>query len=265
MDITQVITLALVQGLTEFLPVSSSAHLLLLPKLLGWPQQTLAFDVAVHLGTLFGIVTYFRKDIVRLLVGWSSAQIHRKRNEESDLVWGLVIATIPVCIVGLLLQDVIELYLRSATVLALATIFFGLLLLVSDLRCKGNRTLSQLRWYHFLLIGLMQVFALIPGTSRAGVTITAALALGLPRQAAARLSLLLSMPVIFLSAGLVCIELLQSPDRVDWWSMAIGMLISGAVAMATVSLFLRWVASVGLLPFVIYRLGLGLALLYYLA
>jgi len=191
METAHIIWLALVQGLTEFLPVSSSAHLILVPSLLGWPDQGLAFDVAVHLGTLIAVVTYFRRDILNLFIAWLGSITGKGMSPEARLAWGVIVGTIPAGIVGLLFKDLIEIYLRSPLVIAATTIIFGLLLWFADKRAKLQRDELSLGWQDFLVIGGAQAMALVPGTSRSGITITAGLLLGLPREAAARYSFLL--------------------------------------------------------------------------
>ncbi|MEW5009583.1 MAG: undecaprenyl-diphosphate phosphatase [Cycloclasticus sp.] len=262
MDFVQIIALGLLQGLTEFLPVSSSAHLILLPLLLGWEDQGLAFDVAVHVGTLLAVVTYFRRDLSRLIVGWLASLLRRQHTQDSRLAWLIIIGTIPVGLVGLLLGDWIELYLRSPLVIALATIIFGLLLWWADAKGVQLRDQQQLTAKDALIIGLYQVLALVPGTSRSGITMTGALLLGLTRDAAARFSFLLSVPLIFLAGSLKTLELVEMGQAVDWTAIVAGVVISALSAFACISLFLKLLERVGMFPFVIYRLGLGLVLLY---
>ena len=262
MDFVQIIALGLLQGLTEFLPVSSSAHLILLPLLLGWEDQGLAFDVAVHVGTLLAVVTYFRHDLSRLIVDWLASLLRRQHTQDSRLAWLIIIGTIPVGLVGLLLGDWIELYLRSPLVIALATIIFGLLLWWADAKGVRLRGQQQLTAKDALIIGLYQVLALVPGTSRSGITMTGALLLGLTRDAAARFSFLLSVPLIFLAGSLKTLELVNMGQAVDWTAIVAGVVISALSAFACISLFLKLLERVGMFPFVIYRLGLGLVLLY---
>lgn len=262
MDFVQIIALGLLQGLTEFLPVSSSAHLILLPLLLGWEDQGLAFDVAVHVGTLLAVVTYFRHDLSRLIVGWLASLLRRQHTQDSRLAWLIIIGTIPVGLVGLLLGDWVELYLRSPLVIALATIIFGLLLWWADAKGVQLRDQQQLTAKDALIIGLYQVLALVPGTSRSGITMTGALLLGLTRDAAARFSFLLSVPLIFLAGSLKTLELVEMGQAVDWTAIVAGVVISALSAFACISLFLKLLERVGMFPFVIYRLGLGLVLLY---
>ena len=156
MDIVQVIVLAIVQGLTEFLPISSSAHLILIPKLAGWPDQGLAFDVAVHLGSLIAVVTYFRNDIVQLWQGWWQSLTLRKHSLYSRLAWGIIVATLPILIVGLVFNDAISTYLRSPLVIAATTIGFGLLLWYGDRVGSNQRTESAITWRDIIIIGLAQ-------------------------------------------------------------------------------------------------------------
>ena len=256
MDLTQQILLALLQGLTEFLPISSSAHLILLPRLLGWEDQGLVFDVAVHVGTLGAVVIYFRTELLRMSRDWAASITTRKQTAESRLAWGVLIGTIPVGLCGLLFKDDIELYLRSPLVIAIATIGFGLLLWWADVYGKRRRDEYSLRLGDILLIGVAQAVALIPGTSRSGITMTAALMLGLSRQAAARFSFLLSIPVITLAGLLAVKDLLEQPHLIDG-----GALIAGVTAYLCIHFFLKLLERIGMLPFVIYRLLLGVALL----
>ena len=260
-DIYQAIALAVLQGLTEFLPISSSAHLVFPSLLLGWPDQGLAFDVAVHVGTLAAVVFYYRHTLVELLLGWLGSLTGSGSNEQSRTVWYLVLATIPAGLVGLVAQDLIENHLRSLAVIATTTLVFGVLLGIADryaIKTPGDRALSL---PVAMFIGLAQALAPIPGVSRSGVTITAALLLNMSRQDAARFSFLLSIPVIS-SAGLLKMWVLLSADEpFNWQMMAVGTLVSGVVAYACIAVFLRLLDRVGMMPFVYYRLVLA-ALLY---
>lgn len=262
MEIAHIIWLALVQGLTEFLPVSSSAHLILVPSLLGWPDQGLAFDVAVHLGTLIAVVTFFRKDIWRLFNAWLGSLTGKGLTAEARLAWGVIVGTIPAGIVGLLFKDLIEVYLRSPLVIAFTTILFALLLWYADKRAKLERSETTLQWQDFIVIGSAQALALIPGTSRSGITITAGLLLGLTREAAARYSFLLSIPIIVLSGLSVTSDLIGSTVPVDWTALLLGTVIAAISAFACIHFFLAWINKIGMLPFVIYRLLLGALLLF---
>lgn len=262
MELTHIIWLALVQGLTEFLPVSSSAHLILVPNLLGWPDQGLAFDVAVHLGTLIAVVAYFRQDIISLFFAWVASITQKKMSPEARLAWGVILGTIPAGLVGLAFKDVIEVHLRSPLVIAVTTIVFGLLLWLADRRSKLVRDEYSLSWQDFLVIGGAQAMALIPGTSRSGITITAALLLGLTREAAARYSFLLSIPIIVLSGLGVTKDLVESTMPVDWLTLSLGTLIAAISAFVCIHYFLAFINKMGMTPFVIYRLLLGALLLW---
>ncbi|HEC19524.1 MAG TPA: undecaprenyl-diphosphate phosphatase [Gammaproteobacteria bacterium] len=262
MDSLHAIFLALLQGFTEFLPISSSAHLILLPRLLGWPDQGLAFDVAVHVGTLSAVVLYFRRELVPMGRDWFRSLLTRQQTADSRLAWAVLWGTVPVGLAGLLLKGFIEHNLRSELVIAGATIGFGLLLWLADTKCRGRRDEHGLRISDIAIIGIAQALALIPGTSRSGATMTAGLMLGLSRQAAARFSFLLSIPVIVLAGGLLTIELIRSPALVDWRAMIIGAVTSAITAYLCIHFFLKLLERMGMLPFVIYRLLLGALLVY---
>jgi undecaprenyl-diphosphatase len=260
--IEQILVLALVQGLTEFLPVSSSAHLILLPELLGWSDQGLAFDVAVHVGTLLAVLTYFRTDIALLLSDWLKSLRQRALVGQSALAWGVLIGTVPVGLVGITCGELVEQYLRSPVVIALATIGFGLVLWVAHVGGTRERDERSLTLFDCFLIGVAQVAALIPGTSRSGVTMSAALALGLTPSAAARFSFLLSIPVIVLAGGSKTHDLMNTAVTVDWGGIGLGVVLSALSAYACIHWFLKFVTRVGLFPFVVYRMLLGTVLLY---
>ena len=260
MEWYQAVVLALVQGLTEFLPISSSAHLILAPELLGWKDQGLAFDVAVHVGSLVAVLAYFWRDVWVLLRDWVLCLQHRKAVGESTLAWAVIVGTIPVGLAGLFLGDVVETVLRSPSVIAYATIGFGLLLYGAD-RKEGARDLGELTLKIALIIGLFQALALIPGASRSGVTIMAALMLGFSRVSAARFSFLLSIPVIVLAGGLKGMELVSLGEQVQWGILLLGAVVSGLSAYLCIALFLRLIAKTSMTPFVVYRLGLGVVLL----
>ena len=261
MDYLHAFFLALVQGLSEFLPISSSAHLILLPRLMGWVDQGLAFDVAVHLGTLVAVVAYFRHDIKQLFFAWLRSCACRRVDADARLAWLVALGTVPVVVAGLLFHDVIEGSLRSPLVIAATTIGFGLLLGLSDMRGWKNRTEESLTFSDVLWIGLAQALALIPGTSRSGITMTAALALGLTRSAAARFSFLLSVPVILFAGVYETQQLLQQAEPVAWGALVLGAVVAGVSAYLSIHFFMHLIEKVGMLPFVVYRLLLGVFLL----
>lgn len=261
MESLQVIFLALIQGLTEFLPISSSGHLILPAQLFGWEDQGLSFDVAVNTGSLFAVIIYFRLEIVTLTQAWTKSLITKKQTQESKLSWWIVLATIPAVIVGFLAKDFIETHLRNTLVIAITTIFFGLLLWVADRMSKAQLNEFQMGWKKALLIGIAQAMALIPGTSRSGATMTAALMLGLTREAAARFSFLMSIPVSCGAAILVIKDLAQSPLPIDYQALTLGLVVSFAAAYVCIHYFLKYISQIGMTPFVIYRLILGSILL----
>ncbi len=264
MDWLQAVILALIQGLTEFLPVSSSAHLILPSQLLGWPDQGLAFDVAVHLGTLIAVVTYFRDDIASVIQGLLKTWQTREMNTEAQLGFAVVIGTIPAVIIGFLFKDFIELNLRSGLVIAFTTIFFGLLLWQADRYGKRLWSMEKLNLNHAWVIGMAQALALIPGTSRSGITMTAALLLGFDRTSAARFSMLLSIPLIVAASILETWELVSTSAPVPWLLIGLGMLVSAVSAYLCIHYFLKLLEQMGMLPFVIYRLVLGTFLLFFI-
>lgn len=261
-DLVHATVLALLQGLTEFLPVSSSAHLILPAALLGWEDQGLAFDVAVHLGTLFAVVLYFRRELFAIARGMLLQVTQGTASDDSRLGWYLVVATLPVIIAGLLLKDVVETQLREVWVLTASTLVFGLLLWVADRKPSPGRVMQTLGWRSVLLIGFVQVLALIPGTSRSGITMTAALFCGLDRAAASRFSFLLSIPVIAGAALLLIVDLMQQA-HVNWAGLLYALVVAMLTAFGCIHWFLNIIMRVGFLPFVIYRMLLGLVLLFW--
>lgn len=249
--------LALIQGFTEFLPVSSSAHLVLPSVLFGWQDQGMAFDVAVHLGSLLAVIVYFRKEVFAMAGAWFGSLRGKALCAESRLAWGIVLATIPACVVGLLLGDVIERYLRSGWVIAATTVFFGVLLWWADRMARQFKSEYDAGWRSALLLGCAQALALVPGTSRSGITITAGLMLGLTREAAARYSFLMSIPIIFLAGSHQASGLVDGSAMMSWSAIIIGTVVSFVSALACIKLFLALLNRIGVLPFVIYRLALG--------
>lgn len=261
MSILQTCTLAIVQGLTEFLPVSSSAHLLLVPIFTPWQDQGLAFDVALHIGSLSAVIIYFRKDIAAMWSAWWSSLFKKEVNSHARLAWAIIVGTVPVGLAGLLMRDIVAVSFRSAFVTALALIGFGLLLGWADWRKKGDKTVDQIGWRDIVFIGCAQALALIPGTSRSGITITAGLLAGFTRQASARFSFLLSIPVIALAGLLEMTRLIQMGPQVDWQAVFIGVVISGITAYLCIHYFLSFINRIGMQPFVVYRIVLGIVLL----
>ena len=261
MDIFQIIVLAVIQGVTEFLPVSSSAHLILVPVLTAWEDQGLGFDIAVHAGSLLAVVTYFRNDLIQMVAAWGHSVVTGKVTPAARLAWGVILATIPVGLAGITLKGFIEVHLRSPLLIAVGLIAFGLLLGWADWRRRGELDVYRLTWLGMLLIGCAQAVALFPGTSRSGITITAALLLGLSREAAARFSFLLSIPVIFLAGGLQLVDLIRSATPPDWNAIIFGVLLSAISAFVCIHYFMVFIRRIGMQPFVAYRLVLGVILI----
>ncbi|WP_305907050.1 undecaprenyl-diphosphate phosphatase [Methylomarinum sp. Ch1-1] len=258
MDIIQALALAVLQGLTEFLPISSSAHLILLPVISGWEDQGLVFDVAVHVGTLTAVVAFYRHDLYRIINDWLGSLLGRGLTEDAKLAWYVILGTIPVGLVGISLPDPLKEALRSPLVIAGATIVFALLLWVAEKWAREQR--SEVTLLDAIIVGLFQAIALIPGTSRSGITITAGLLTGLRREQAARFSFLLSIPVIALAGLLHVIDLAQSSEPVQWDLIVVGASVSAVVAYLTIGWFLKLLEKIGMLPFVYYRLILGAVL-----
>jgi undecaprenyl-diphosphatase len=253
----QIAVLAIVQGVTEFLPISSSAHLILVPALTGWPDQGLALDVAVHIGSLLAVVIYFRRDVMAMATGTVDA-IRGQRSPRARLALQVLAATIPVILAGWLLKDRIETDWRSPVLIMVTTVIFGLLLWVADSRAgRAHRTTAELTWSDVLLIGAAQALALVPGVSRSGITMTAALLLGQKRPEAARFSLLLSIPTTAAAGALGAPDLLASSDP----SLLGGALVAGILAcvsaLAAIAGLMAWLRQATFTPFVIYRLLLG--------
>lgn len=257
----EAVALALVQGLTEFLPISSSAHLILPSQLLGWQDQGLAFDVAVHVGTLLAIVAYFRRDVANLTQAWVVSVAKRQHSEDSQLAWLIILATIPAGLAGVIFNDLIESHLRSTAVIATTTIVFALVLWWADKTGKRTQSLQALDLRGAMLIGLAQAIALIPGTSRSGITMTAALLLGYSREASARFSFLLSIPLIAAAGSLKTLELIEQGSDSDWGIILLGTSVAFLSAYLCITAFLRFLERIGFTPFVIYRLLLGAILI----
>jgi undecaprenyl-diphosphatase len=261
MDSLQIVVLAIVQGITEFLPISSSGHLILVPYLTSWPDQGLEFDLAVHIGTLTAIVAYFRTTLAAMARDWVLSVRARREIGESRLAWAVLFGTIPAGVVGLLFRQDIETTLRSPLVVASTTVGYALLLFIAD-RCRGERDERSIGWVDVLVIGCAQALALVPGTSRSGVTMTAGLFRNLSREAAARFSFLLAVPVMA-AAGLAEAAGYAGESAsaaVDARAIVLGLAVSAVTGFACIHYFLKWLTRFGMLPYVIYRLVLGAVL-----
>lgn len=263
MSTIEIFILSLIQGLTEFLPISSSAHLILPSAILGWNDQGLAFDVSVHVGTLLAVVLYFRQEVGAMAVAWVGTLKGQRDNFDGKLAWWIIFATIPAGLFGLLGKDFIEEHLRSALVIAATTLIFGFLLGFADVKAKQNVSIEKLGFKGAMLIGLAQAVALIPGTSRSGITMTIGLMLGLSRENAARFSFLLSIPAIAMAGSYLTLKLILAAEAVNWSAMGLGSVLAFVSAYACIHYFLILVGKVGMMPFVIYRLVLGAGLLWF--
>lgn len=262
MGIFHAFILSVIQGITEFLPISSSAHLVLLPIIMDWQDQGLVIDIAAHFGSLLAVVFYFRRELQMLIGGWfQSFGASNQPNEYGRLAWLIIWATAPIMIIALLFNAYALEHIRNAIIIATASIIFGLLLWVADLRRDNSRTMKELTLRDAILIGLAQSVALVPGASRSGVTITAAIWLGLSRVEAARLSFLLAIPTI-LAATLYAFYRALQVEVSAQWGLALGVVIcSAVVAFLCIHYFIKFVNKLGMLPFVAYRVILGIILL----
>ena len=268
MTALQAIVLAIVQGLTEFLPVSSSAHLILLPRLLGWPDQGQVFDLATHLGSLLAVLVYFRRELLDVLA--ATPKLFSRQalvpGNDSSLLFNLAIGTIPAAIAGLLIADFVAGRARDPFLIACTTLVYGVLLGLADWLGRGTRDEHHVSWPQALLIGVFQALALVPGTSRSGATITAGRFTGLSRPGAARFSFLLSVPVGFLVAAKETIDLLHGEGaRLGTLPLVLGFVVSALTSFAVIAWFLRWLQRRSLMVFVGYRLVLAVLLFVWFA
>lgn len=253
--------LALVQGVTEFLPISSSAHLILLPALTGMDDQGTALDIALHLGTLGAVVLYFRADVARALAG-TLGLFRRRWGADERLAAALAIATLPVIVVGAVVSLTFGgAAMRSVAVIGWATLGFGLLLWWFDRRGPQVRTMPDWTMRQAFILGLWQALALIPGTSRSGICITGARAMGFTREDAARIAMLMSIPTILASATLLLRDVASDLNGPLLQDAAIAAALAFVAALGALSLMMRLLRSVNFTPYVIYRVILGIGLL----
>ncbi len=249
------IVLAIIQGLSEFLPISSSGHLILAPYFLDWPDQGLAFDVAVHVGTLVGLVAYFRRQLLRMARAWFASFTGGGLTPDGRLAWYVVLGTVPVGLAGIAFSGFIEQMLRKPLFVAGMLAGFGILMWAADRLGAERRDEYTVGWRDALLIGGAQALALMPGTSRSGVTMTMARVLGLTRSAAARFSFLLAVPGIAMAGGFELEQLLSgSGNGVDWAMMGLGLVVAAVTGYLCIHVLLRVIERIGLAPFALYRL-----------
>ena len=260
MSLEQIMVLALIQGITEFLPISSSGHAILVPALMGWPDQGKLADAVINLGTVSAIIIYFWRDVVAMF--WGALDIlKRKTTDNSQLTFHVIIATIPVILFGLFLHVThLEEHLRNATLIAVNTIVFGLLLYVGDTYGLMSRVVKDMNWKSALVIGGAQAFSLSPGTSRSGVTITAARGLGYVRPEAARFSFLLSIPANGSASAFVIGSALHNGQTISG-AVVLTTVLTFFIALGTMTFLMRMIRTMSFLPFVIYRVLLGVVLL----
>jgi len=271
MTYLQAVVLALVQGVTEFLPVSSSAHLVLVPHLFGWPDQGIGFDVATNTGTLVAVIAYFRRELASLTAAGLRSLAPRasdsrgqapRLTHDARLAWAVALGTIPVAVAGLLAHDWVASAGRNPRIIAATSIGFGLVLWWADRVGSRRRELDSLSWTDTAVVGLAQALALVPGTSRSGITITAGLARGFTREEAARFSFLLYVPVGVLAAAKEAWDFLQAGGGggAPIGPVLVGFALSALSAFVAIGALLAWVRRQSLTVFVVYRVLLGLAI-----
>ena len=249
LSIIQIILLSLIQAVTEFLPISSSAHLLLPNKLLGWPDQGIIFDITVHFATLFAVLIYFRDEFLRFSFYFSKTFIF------------LIFSTIPIILVALFIEGA-GVYRWSLTSIAYANIFFAILLYISERTSEQKYSNSEMTVKHAIIIGLFQTFSLISGASRSGTAITGSLFLGYKKSDAAKYSLMLSIPTILGALIFSFLEFNTLTEDINILSTFISFLTTFIASYLSISLFLSLVKKLGYMPFIIYRLVLGIILLW---
>jgi undecaprenyl-diphosphatase len=259
LDFLEAVALGLIQGLTEFLPISSSAHLRIFPELFGWGDPGAAFTAVIQIGTELAVLIYFRHDIWRIGSVWGRSLFKPEYRGHLDarMGWYVIVGSLPIVILGVLLKDVIERDLRNLWVIAVALIVFGLILGVAD-RLSGTRDFKSIGVRDAVLLGLAQSAALVPGVSRSGATISMGLFLGMGREAATRLAFLLAIPAV-VGAGLFELkEISNGHNDYGWGPTIVATVVSFVVGYAAIAWLLRYVSTRSYLPFVIYRVALGL-------
>ena len=263
MSLYKSIILGLIQGVTEFLPISSSGHLILFPRLLGWEEHPFIFDVAVHLATFFAIVVYFRKDWINLLRGGFLSIKERtlEGHAQGRLLWHIVIATIPAIAFGAIAGDKAGNYLRNPLLAAIMLGVFGLVLYFSQVLGKENKSLDKITLRNSLLIGASQALAIIPGVSRSGITMSAALILGLNRESSARFSFLLAAPIIFAAAVYNIKDFVGINEFLTWNIFLGGFVTSFLSSILAIHFLLRYVKRHSFTIFAIYRLAASIVIL----
>ncbi len=261
MELVQIAVLALIQGTTEFLPISSSGHLILVPALTGWPDQGVVTDMVTHLGTLLAVVVYFWNDTRAMGRGLGNMLQRGAATDDSRLLLNVLIGTVPIIVVGIVMKAAnLDDHIRSTVLVACNAIVFGVLLYVFDAFGLSRRTVAHMNWKTSLIIGCAQALSLSPGTSRSGITMTAARGLGFVRPEAARFSFLLSIPANGAASVLVIAAAISSGETITGPVIFTGVL-TFFIALGTITVLMRMVRHVSFLPFAIYRVALGVVLL----
>jgi len=262
----QAIVLGISQGLTEFLPISSTAHTLVVSRLLGWPDPGAAFTAVTQVGTELAVVIYFRNDIARILKAWFSSltKADQRSNPDAKMGWYVIVGTIPIGVAGLAFKSSIETTARNLWLVAASLIFMGVLLGLADRFAKHTKSEADLNTKNAILFGLGQAMALIPGVSRSGATITAGLAMGYKRDVAARYSFLLAIPAVFASAALTAGDI-ASDDFVNWPATIVATIVAFVVGFMVIAGLMKYLQTRTFMPFVVYRIVLGSVLIVLLA
>jgi len=262
----QAIVLGISQGLTEFLPISSTAHTLVVSKLLGWPDPGAAFTAVTQIGTELAVVIYFRTDIARILKAWSASIVNSemRSNADAKMGWYVIVGTIPISVAGLAFKSSIETTARNLWLVAGALIFMGVLLGIADKYAKHTKVEADLNAKIAILFGFGQALALIPGVSRSGATITAGLAMGFKRDVVARYSFLLAIPAVFASAALTAGDI-STDEFVNWPATIVATIVAFVVGYFVIASLMKYLQTRTFLPFVIYRISLGTLLVILLA
>lgn len=258
-EIILIIILSLIQGLTEFLPISSSAHLLLPNLLFGTKDLGLSFDVATHAGTLVAVIMYFKEEIKRMVKSFFTSS--KEFTEDRSLAVLLIVATIPIVMAGLASSDIIQQRLFTLNSIALMNIIFAFILYLAYKISPKTKDIMQLTLFAAIFIGFFQIFALIPGASRSGTAITAGLLLGLSMKEASKFSFMLGIPTILGALVFLTIDIASASVSINLLHLIIGFVISSIIAFLTIKYFLLFVEKIGVAPFIVYRLALGLILI----
>lgn len=260
MSFLEALLLGLIQGITEFLPISSTAHLRVVPALLGWQDPGAAVSAVIQLGTLLAVLIYFRKDILRMVKAFFSGIASRKPFETADsrMAWWVCLGTIPVVLAGLILKHSIETSFRSLYIIAASLFLLGIFLLIAEKISSFRRTMEEMKWWESLIVGIAQALALIPGSSRSGTTITASLFLGYTREAAARFSFLLSIPAVTASGLFELYEIRHELAGTMGFTMVVATLVAAVTGYIAIEFLLRYLRKNTTYVFIWYRIALAL-------